>query len=141
MLAGVTRGYPDGVDPIAISASVDREILILGCPSAYARLADDIEAGWRGRRSLSGAPQATCGSLEELEIVETRLPRIRFRAVDDRLVVSGSTSALSLLARNLRGLGTVVKVGTHGHWEHLPGVENHLIDVESMPVVTEVLSE
>ena len=99
----MTRRYPEDVDEVAISAAeLTGEIVISGRPSAYARLAEDIEAGWRGSRLLSRPPQATGHPpLEQLEIVETAVPRITFRAVSDTLVVSGSSSALSLLARNL----------------------------------------
>ena len=59
-----------------------------------------------------------------------------FQPEGDTLVVSGSVSALSLLAVNLRGLGSVVQPGSHTHWEYFDG--HLLFDPLSFPRTVEV---
>jgi hypothetical protein len=69
-------------------------------------------------------------------VVETTAPRVMFQVDGAVLVVSGSQSALILLATNLRGLGTVVKPGSHTHWDYFDG--HPLIDPVSVPTTVEV---
>ena len=137
MLAWVTVSYPGPVTPLRITAQVvEGEIWLNGSPAAYTELAKIIEAGWRGTRSLSAPVSPTGTPLVELAIVDTTAPRVMFRPNGAVLVVSGSLSALSLLATNLRGLGTVVKPDSHAHWEYFDG---HLrFDTLSVPVTVEV---
>jgi hypothetical protein len=125
------------VTPLRIRAQVvEGEIWLDGSPTAYTELAEIIEAGWRGTRSLS-APVGPIGApLVELAVLDTTAPRVMFRPDGGVLVVSGSLSALSLLATNLRGLGTVVKPGSHSHWEYFDG--HLLFDPLSVPMTVEV---
>jgi hypothetical protein len=135
----VIVSYPGRVTPLGIRAQVvEGEIWLDGSPTAYTELADIIEVGWRGTRTLS-APVGPLGTpLQELGIVETSAPRVMFRPDGAVLVVSGSMSALGLLATNLRGLGTVVKPGSHAHWEYFDG--HPVFDPLSVPLIAEVIS-
>jgi hypothetical protein len=137
MLAWLIVSYPGPVTPLGIRAQVvEGEIWLDGSPTAYTELAEIIEVGWRGTRSLS-APVGPLGTpLIELAVVETSAPRVMFRPDGAVLVVSGSLSALGLLATNLRGLGAVVKPGSHSHWEYFDG--HPLFDPLSVPTIAEV---
>ncbi|HUZ70503.1 MAG TPA: hypothetical protein VMU65_12420 [Candidatus Saccharimonadales bacterium] len=123
--------------PLGIRAQVvDGEIWLDGVPTAYTEMAANIEGGWRGTRSLLAPIGLVVAPLLELAVVETTAPRVMFQAVGAVLVVSGSQSALILLATNLRGLGTVVRPGSHTHWDYFDG--HPLIDPLSVPMTVEV---
>ena len=123
--------------PLRITAQVvEGEIWLDGSPTAYTEPAEVVEAGWPGTRSLSAPVNPIGEPLGELAVVDTTAPRVMFRPDGGVLVVSGSLSALSVLASNLRSLGTVVKLGSHTHWEYFDG--NLLFDPLSMPMTVEV---
>lgn len=112
---------------------------MVGSPIAYAELARIIEAGWRGTRSLSHPQHPVSAPLTDLTVVDATGSRVMFRTQGSVLVLSGSPPVLSLLATNLRGLGTVVKPGTHTHWEYVDG--QPLFDPLSVPMTVEVTDD
>lgn len=136
-LAWLIVSYPGPVTPLRIKAQVvDGEIWLDGSATAYAELAEVIEAGWRGTRSLSASIDPAGTTLVDLVVVDTSAPRVMLRPDGGALVVSGSVSALGLFAANLRGLGTVVKPGSHSHWESFEG--HLLFDPLSVPMTVNV---
>jgi hypothetical protein len=128
------------VEPFDIAAEVvGQEVRIAAGAGAYQALADAIEGGWRGSRLLSVSRCPTGAPLDELAAEETAEPRARFTPQGGVLVISGSPAALGRLATNLRGLGTIVKPGTHTHWDYFEG--HPLLDSSSAPLVIEVTAK
>lgn len=121
---GVTAQWVDG-----------SELWLEGTAADYSALADALQGGWRGRITVDRPAKATGEVLRALLIRETDATHVTIGREANAVVISGSTSALNLLAANLRRVGYLVQTGGGPlNWDYFDG--HPLLDKGSVPTVT-----
>lgn len=110
------------------------ELWLEGSAADYSGLGDALESGWRGTVVLDRPARATGEVLRAMLIRERAATHVTIAREANAVAISGSTSALNLLADNLGRAGYLVQTGGGPlNWDYFDG--HPFLEKGSVPTV------